>query len=276
MTNTWHSLLVRTLTLGRNESAKLLMCIATASLLVPGAQASFVNGSFEIGGTSVRATTNELLFYNLGVGTATPPTGEFVTTVPSTGSFAPGVDGTILDLTGISPDAACVGCGFAPVSTVLAIPNFILYPAVSPTITIELTGITAPSAPLCGTLTIGQKATAGIDCTPNATSTLLLTNVLNGSTGAIDTQVAISAAGNAWFIATPGQVSSAQISLASTFTGENINQVLNTESSQTFIDTGLDGQVVVTGGATPEPGTLSMMLGSGLLAFGLVLRRRRG
>jgi hypothetical protein len=226
----------------------------------------------------VRATTNELLFYNLGVGTATPPTGEFSTVVPGTGNFAPitgidppGTDATILDLTGVSPDPLCVGCGFAPVNTPLTVMNFIVFP----TISIELTGITAPSAPLCSSLSSAALASVCTDCTPNATSTLLLTNNLNVASGAIDTSVAISGAGLAWFDATPGQISTASISLTSTFVSENILQVLNTFNSQGFVDNGLAGQVTITGSSTPEPGTLSMMLGSGLLAFGLVLRRRR-
>jgi hypothetical protein len=278
MTNKSHNLLAATLALGRHKSTKLLMCIVTASLLVPGAKADFVNGTFTIGGTSVTATANELLFWNLGT-SLTQPTGEFEATAPGTGNFdtivnggidPPGTDASILDLTGISPDPLCTGCGYAPVNNNNLAINWIDFP----NITVELTGITAPSAPTCGSLTPTALATPNTDCTPNTASTLLLTNNLNVATGAIDTGVAISAVGSAWFNSTPGQVSSAQISLSSTITGQNINQVLATEANTGAVITGLEGQVVITGGV-PEPGTLSMMLGSGLLALGFMLRRRR-
>ena len=244
--------------------------------LAPAAQAAFVTGEFAPGSTSVRVTPNELLFYNLGV-TLVQPTGQFQILTPATGSFAPllGSTNTIQDLTRVSPDASCPGCAFAPTNTPLAIMNFMMLPTAGTSITIELTGIAAaidtPGTALCGSLSAAQLSAAGTTCTPDATSPFLLKNVLNSSTGGVNTTVNFAGSGLAWFLVSPGDKSNAAINFSTSFTNETIGQLLAALATTGFVDSSLQGDVRVS--AVPEPATLSLA-GLALVVLGLVKRRK--
>jgi len=264
--------------LGRVPTLRAVPILGLLALMAvaPTAKAAFVTGEFAPGSTSVRVTPNELLFYNLGV-TLTQPTGQFQILVPATGSFAPllGSTNTIQDLTRLSPDLSCPGCAYAPTNTPLAINDFMRLPTVLTSITIELTGIAAavdtPGTAICGTLTAAQLSAAGTTCSPDATSPFLLKNILDTSTGGVNTSVNFSGSGLAWFLTSPTDKSTASINFSTSFTATTILQLLNTLSTVGFVDSSLQGDVRVS--AIPEPGTLSLA-GLALVALGLMKRRR--
>ena len=253
-----------------------ILCLLVLVALAPAAQAAFVTGEFAPGSTSVRVTPSELLFYNLGI-TLIQPTGQFQILTPATGSFAPllGSTNTIQDLTRVSSDPSCPGCAFAPTDTPLAVMNFMVLPTVGTSITIELTGIAAaihtPGTSLCGSLSAAQLSAAGTTCTPDATSPFLLKNILNSSTGGVNTTVNFAGSGLAWFLASPGDKSTAAINFSTSFTNETIGQLLAALATTGFVESSLQGDVRVT--PIPEPATLSLA-GLALVALGLVKRRR--
>jgi hypothetical protein len=249
--------------------------------IAPMARASFVSGQFAPGATSVEVTGTELLFYNLGIPPVVVPSGTFVLDAPATGSFASLVGDTasIKDLTDLSSDPSCVGCIFAPVDTSLASNIFMQLPATGTTIDIELTGISAGQdtvgTPICSTLTAGQLAASGTQCTPAANSPFILQNVFNSATGQINTNVNFSASGLAWFTATPTQESMAAINFSTSFTNESIGIVLSSIQTNGNVVGSLQGDIVVNAPSTiPEPGTGSAMLLAGAGLVGLSRLRR--
>jgi len=247
--------------------------------LAPLAKASFVSGQFAPGGTSVEVTSNEILFYDLGVPPVMTPTGAFAIDSPATGSFSTlvGDTSTIVDLTELSGDPSCVGCIFAPVDTSLSPNIFMKLPASGTTIELSINDLSAgqdtPGTPICSTLTFAQLTTSGTSCTPSATSPFILSN--QTVAGTLDTFVSLTATGLAWFTATPSQTSSAVYSFTTSFAGQSIAGVLADIASQGDIVSSLGGDVVVT--ATPEPATSSMMLlaGAGLLLLSRIRRGRK-
>jgi len=251
-----------------------ILCLLAGIAFAPSAKAAFVTGEFAPGGTSVRVTPSEIFFYNLGIAPLTPPNGQFNVLVPATGSFVTGTGNSILDLTrlpGVDPN--CLGCGFAPTDTTLAILNFMQLPNGGAPVTIELTGIAAaidtPGTAVCSTLSAGALATAGTTCTPDAASPFLLKNVSNN--GAISTTVSFNGSGLAWFVASPTDRSTASIAFGTSFTSTTIAQLLATLQTQGFVESSLQGDVRVS--AIPEPGTLSLA-GLALVGLGLVRRRQ--
>ena len=250
-----------------------ILCLLAAMAFAPSAKAAFVTGEFAPGSTSVRVTPSEILFYNLGLPPLTPPTGTFNVLTPVSGSFVTGTGNTILDLTRTPGDPSCVGCGFAPTDTVLAINNFMQLPNGGAPVTVELTGIAAatntPGTPVCSTLSAAQLAAAGTTCTPDAASPFLLKNVTDGAT--INTTVNFNASGLAWFLASPTDKATASIVFGTSFTATTIAQLLNTLQTQGFVESSLQGDVKVS--AVPEPGTLSLA-GLALIGLGLVKRRK--
>jgi hypothetical protein len=247
--------------------------------LAPMAKASFVSGQFAPGGTSVEVTANEILFYNLGIPPVVTPKGTFAVDSPATGSFSGLVGDTssIMDLTQLSGDPSCVGCILAPVDTSLAPNIFMQLPASGTTIDLSLANITAgvdtPGTPICSTLTFAQLTTSGTSCTPSATSPFTLSNVT--VSGTLDTFVTLTGTGLAWFTATPTQTSPAVYSFTTSFAGQSIAGVLATIASQGDIVSSLGGDVVVTSGSVPEPGTGTAMLlgGAGLILLSLIRTR---
>jgi len=250
-----------------------ILCLLAAMAFAPSAKAAFVTGEFAPGSTSVRVTPTEILFYNLGLPPLTPPTGSFNVLTPVSGSFVTGTGNTILDLTRTPGDPSCVGCGFAPTDTVLAINNFMQLPNGGNAITIQLTGISAaidtPGTPLCGSLTALQLSAAGTTCTPDSTSPFLLKNVANG--GSISTTVSFNGSGLAWFLSSSSDKSIASIAFGTSFTSTTIGQLLTTLATQGFVESSLQGDVKVS--AVPEPGTLSLA-GLALIGLGLLKRRK--
>jgi hypothetical protein len=256
--------------------------------LVPMAKASLVTGTFAPGGTSVEVTATEMYFYNLGVAPPVTPTGEFTVDAPVTASFSGlgGADAYITDLTDTPSDAACTGCIYAPTDAAVGTPNvFIDIPSLTPgdTIDIELTGLSAgadtPGTPICSSLTLGELVAAGTSCTPASNSPFILANEFDSSTGEINTVVSFSAAGLAWFTATPSQTSDAAMNFTTSFTGDTIAGVLGTISSTGNIVSSLAGSIVVTAASTvPEPGAGAMMLlaGGALLLLSRIRVRRKG
>jgi hypothetical protein len=247
--------------------------------LAPMAKAAFVNGQFAPGGTSVEVTANEILFFNLGIPPVVTPTGTFAINSPATGSFAGlvGDSSTITDLTQLSSDPSCVGCIYAPVDTAISPNIFMQLPASGTTIDLSITSITAgtdtPGTPICSSLTFAQLTTSGTSCTPSATSPFILSNVTVA--GTLDTFVSFVGTGFAWFTATPAQLSPAVYSFTTSFANQSIASVLANIQSNGNVVSALGGDVVVTSGAVPEPGTGTAMLvaGAGLV---LLSRIRRG
>jgi hypothetical protein len=244
--------------------------------LAPMAKASFVFGQFAPGATSVEVTSDEMLFYNLGVTLATP-SGVFTLDTPSTNSFAPllGDNGSVMDLTSLSSDPSCVGCIYAPVDTALSANTFMQLPASGTTIDLSIGDVSAgqdtPGTPLCSTLTFGQLTTSGTSCTPTANSPFILSNVT--VMGTLDTFVSFSATGTAWFTATPAQISTAVYSFTTSFAGQSIAGVLANIQSTGSVVSALGGDVVVTApSSVPEPMTFSL-IGVGLLVLGILKRR---
>jgi hypothetical protein len=254
----------------------------TIALLVVAAQplsANFVFGQFAPGGTTVRVTPNEILFYNLpGFVPPScppgpcPPTGNFQVLPPTSGSFSgrAGEIATIKNLTrdpGNSPPLA-----FAPVDTALAIMDFIMLSA-APAITFELTRLTSGmaasgfTAPVCDP---ALTATPGYRCVSDPGSPFLLTNVQTSVGGPINTNVSMNALALAWFTATPGEKSNATIALGTTFAGQTIRDIFAQLSARGFVESALSGSIVVT--AVPEPATWTVV---GIAMVGLVLISRR-
>lgn len=262
----------------------MLAAGALAFAFAPMAHAAFVSGSFSPGNTSVEVTANEMYFYNLGVPPFVTPTGEFSILAPATGSFAAfnvaGNVDTITDLTQLASDPACVGCISAPTDTTLTgTTPFMAIPSTGTQIDIVLTGLAAgidtPGTPVCGTLTGAQLTAAGTSCTPTSTSPFILSNVLDTTSGAIDTFVTITGSGQSYFVVSPTQRSATVIDLSTSFASETIAGVLNTLTTTGFIVGSLQGSVTATAPSTvPEPVGYSVV-GAGLLAFGLLRRKRR-
>ena len=174
----------------------------------------------------------------------------------------------------MSPDPSCVGCIYAPVSTALAPNVFMQLPSSGTLIDIELTGISAGDATagtaVCSSLTVTQLTTSGTYCTPAANSPFILQNVFDAATGQINTNVDFSASGLAWYVATPAQTSAAAINFSTSFTDQNIAEVLSTIQTTGEIVSSLQGDVVVN---APEPMTFAL-IGAGLAGLGLLKRRK--
>jgi hypothetical protein len=263
----------------KRVSLSLLLTAAALTLTTGGLQAAFVDGRFAPGGTSVRVTPNEILFYNLGVPPLVQPTGMFKVLVPATGDFAPfvGQNGQITDLTRISPDPGCPGCAFAPTDTPLMIANFITIPNPGAVITITLTGIAAaidtPGTPICTSLTPAQLNAAGTQCTPDASSPFLLQNVLDTTSGNINTSVNFAGSGLSAFVATPTQLSPTTINFGTSFTAQTIGQTLTLLATQGFVESSLQGDIRATATVIPEPATFALA-GAVLIGLGFLTRRK--
>ena len=243
--------------------------------------ASFVSGQFDPSGTTMRMTRNEILFYSLP-GFIPPicppgacnPTGNFVVLPPVTGSFVgrQGETGTIKNLTRSSADQPTLA--FSPTDSNLTVMNFVVL-AAGPSITFELTRLASGrvasgmTAPVCDPAHTNE---AGYQCITDVTSPLLLTNVQTSPGGAINTNIAISATGLAWFSATPAEKSNAVFSFITSKANLTIAGVLGEMSGSTgYTESALSGAIVVT--PTPESTTL-VLSGTALAVIALLSLRK--
>jgi len=249
--------------------------------------AAFVTGQFAPGGTTVRVSNIDILFYHLPgfvppacPGTGSPAcspadaVGNLVVQPPTTSSFV-GRAGEIGAVKSLTRNAAAEpNLAFAPTDVGLSIDNWLVLPN-APSITFRLTTLTSGLTASGGTAPICNPAnwnTAGYRCTPDAGSPFLLSNVQTFPGGPINTDVSMSALGLAWFVATPGEKSPAVISLITTKAGQTIGDVLAEVSSRGFTEGALGGSIVVT--PIPEPATF-VLGGLALVVIGLIPLRKR-
>ena len=256
-------------------------------------KAAFVSGVFSPGSTTVRVTQNDMLFYTIPGGTLTGASGNFQVLNPVTGSFVPYVleVGVIEDLTRSFASHLANGYQYAPSDSDLTagcpgspspgtpcpVVNFMTIPAngiSNPAINLELTSIASahtenPSAGVCDP---SFWHNAGYTCFADATSPFLLTNTANGK-GQINTTVLFDAAGLAWFVNTPGQLSNVDYGFSATLVGDIATQIMNL-GSPGFDETSLSGQITVTAvPQVPEPGTMAL-IGMTLIGGSLLFRKR--
>ena len=272
---------------------RLLFPLVAVLLIVAPLKADFVQGIFSPGSTTVRVTQNDLLFYTIPGLTLSGSSGNFQVLPPTTLSFVPyqGEVGTILDLTRSWTNHMTLGYAYAPSDTDLTascpgssppqsncpVTNFMTIPAAgvsNPGINLELTRIASAHTenPAAGVCDPAQWHNAGYTCFADASSPFLLTNTASG-TGAINTSVLFNATGFAWFVTTPGQLSTVVYGFSATLVGDIASQI-GKLSSPGFVETSLSGQVTATAiPQVPEPATMSL-IGFGLIAGSLLLRKR--
>jgi len=269
----------------RTRIALALSSIALILLAASPLSAAFVAGQFAPGGTTVRVSSIDILFYHLpgfvppacpGTGSpacsSTDAVGNLIVQPPTTSTFTgrAGETGAVKNLT--RNPVAEPNLAYAPTDVGLSIDNWLVLPN-APSITFRLTTLTSGLTASAGTAPICNSANwndAGYRCTPDAASPFLLTNVQTFPGGPINTDVSMSALGLAWFVATPGEKSNAVISLITTRAAMTIGDVLTQVSTQGFTEGALGGSIVVT--PIPEPATFALS-GAALLAIGLFLKK---
>src|SRR2546426_1859141 len=176
--------------------------------------AAFVAGQFAPGGTTVRVSTIDILFYHLpgfvppacpGTGSpacsSTDAVGNLIVQPPTTSTFTgrAGETGAVKNLT--RNPVAEPNLAYAPIDVGLSIDNWLVLPN-APSITFRLTTLTSGLTASAGTAPICNSANwndAGYRCTPDAASPFLFTNVQTFPGGPINTDVSMSALGLAWF-----------------------------------------------------------------------------
>jgi len=246
-----------------------LMCVFWA---VMPAHAAFVSGAFQFGSTSIQVNTSDIIFYtNPGfVPSIGAPNGNFGVLPPTTGSFA-GHNGDIGTVKNLTRNAADVPYSFAPTGVPLAIMDFMIISAITPTITFELTGLTPapiqdPAAVLC---TPANWNLLGTVCYSDPGSPFVLENKANLS-GGIDTFFNLTMNGITWFIATPAQQDNWTGTLGGSIVNTTIGQNLQAiGGSPGHVDTSVQGSITAS---VPEPGT-AVEIGGALCLLALLTRR---
>jgi hypothetical protein len=243
-------------------------------LTVP-AQATFINGAYQIGSTSMQVTVNDIIFYTLPglVPSIGAPNGNFQVLPPVSGDFATrtGQIGTIKNLTRLPANSPPYS--LAPADAAVAILDFMTLPA-APAMTFELTNIAsggtqAPGTPLC---TAANFNLPGTVCVVDPGSPFLLEN-RRDNTGQIGTYFTLRLNGLGWFTATPTQQSTWVMSVAGSIAGQTIGQTLGQLASTGHVDTSLQGSVVVT--PIPEPSVSYLLLSGALTLLVGGIRRRK-
>jgi hypothetical protein len=239
-----------------------LACGAVLALSVP-AKAAFISGTLATT-SDFTETATSLSFCPSPTTPCTGPTGSF--NIPSTGT------GDFADPYSDDPSGFTVtnlNSTNAPVGTVLATPLVFLTfnPSVAlPVPDIELL-VTEVLPGVGGTANCAAAPSAGQECTPTGSAVTFL-NTAGG-----DSSATISILGEAERIST-GEVDPLQIVFTAQF-NTPFQTVLANFVSTGSISSSQSGAFTATAPTgVPEPMT-SMLLGSGLLAFGILLRRKR-
>jgi hypothetical protein len=246
--------------IGGNRTKFLLL--AAASVMLVGQASASVFGTVTEnacggGGVTVTATTITWLPPSAGDSTrgcdiTGAATGVFWS---GGGSLGPGVTGAIKNLTSPGPPS---------------VDQFMVWPWPGPVLDYVLTGL-GPGSP-----NVGAAA-----CAAASSNAALTCSVVPGSpfilnlSGTSSTSVTLAAFGTVADPNNPSQISNWLGGFSVTIAGSKPIDVYNQFVSLGNITTGQQGQFTAT--ATPEPGTITMLLvGGALIAVSLRTRRNRG
>jgi len=231
----------------------LALAVAVGAFMLTStpAQATILSGTFTVAGLGdVRVGVTAIDFAETG--DVFGPTNGDITYPGGTGDFSVliATNGTIRDLNAATE----------PIETPLNFQNFITSDF-QPTWNFVLTRILA-----------GGSADSTCDDTPGTTCTPLGTPFTITNINADEAIVGISFRG--YVTDGSGDPASPFTASFTTTVGNTGGEIIALILSQGFYQTSSAGRFTVTAGEIPEPGTYALM-GSGLLALGMVARRRR-
>jgi hypothetical protein len=237
---------------------KFVMAAVLLTLTGATANAAFVQGELNIGGTAV--VTAEGLDYVPPVGDGD---GTILTLFGNTGTFAPlplGSEGTILDRTEVTQ----------PVGQTLSIPDYLVLSAL-PNVRFRLEYI-APGS--FGSGSCFAAPANGQNCTlpPSPTGALSPYNFNNyiDATAGLSSSASFSVRGTVWDVSTPDLLSNFNGVFTATFLGTSFQENIATALGGGEVTAPFSASFTAT--PIPEPSTF-LIMGAGLVGLSLRLRR---